>query len=59
MTCSDMALLAEFRRQVENMGRDLALMLWQGRKGVHDVDLIRVADEVDAQRAGAAKALPR
>jgi hypothetical protein len=59
MTCSNPALIAAFRTQAENMGADLALMLWRGRPGIHDEDLLRVIKDLDAQRAKEAKALPQ
>lgn len=58
MTCSDPALIAAFRKQAENMGADLALLLWRGRPGTHDEDLLDVVKELDAERAKAAKQLP-
>lgn len=58
MTCSDPALIAAFRKQAENMGADLALLLWRGQAGVHDEDLLDVVKELDRERASAAKQLP-
>lgn len=59
MSCSNPVLLAAFRQQARNMGCDLALLLWRNRPGVHDEDLLRVADEVNAEHAGTAVQLPR